>query len=76
MMRRGTGKRTKRWQLCPPHGQLQGDRPMVWRRIQGREELTPVEARQGFLDRPVLVVLITSVAMVSVLFGLLLLGFV
>ena len=27
---------------------------MVWRRIFGRTELTPVEARQGFLDRPVL----------------------
>jgi hypothetical protein len=40
----------------------------------GREELTAVEARAGFLDRPVLVVLIASVAMVSVLFGLLLLG--
>jgi hypothetical protein len=49
---------------------------MVWRRNPGREEITPVEARQGFLDRPVLIVLITSVAMVSVLFGLLLLGFV
>jgi hypothetical protein len=49
---------------------------MVWRRKSGREELTPVEARQGFLDRPVLLVLVTSVAMVSVLFGLLLLGFV
>lgn len=47
---------------------------MVWRRMLGREELTPVEARAGFLDRPVLVVLIASVAMVSVLFGLLLLG--
>lgn len=46
---------------------------MVWRRMLGREELTPVEARQGFLDRPVLVVLIVSLAMVSVLFGLLLL---
>jgi hypothetical protein len=47
---------------------------MVWRRMLGREEVTPVEARAGFLDRPVLVVLIASVAMVSVLFGLLLLG--
>jgi hypothetical protein len=47
---------------------------MVWRRTLGREELTPVEARQGFLDRPVLMVLIASVAMVCVLFGLLLLG--
>ena len=47
---------------------------MVWRRVLGREELTPVEARQGFLDRPVLMVLIASVAMVCILFGLLLLG--
>lgn len=47
---------------------------MVWRRMLGREELTPVEARQGFLDRPVLVVLIASVAMVSILFGLLLIA--
>jgi len=46
---------------------------MVWRRLQGREELTPVEARQGFLDRPVLAVLIVSIAMISVLFGLMLL---
>jgi len=38
----------------------------------GREELTPVEARAGFLDRPVLMVLIASTAMVAVLFGLLL----
>ncbi len=47
---------------------------MVWRRMFGREELTPVESRQGFLDRPVLVVLIASIALVSVLFGLLLLN--
>lgn len=47
---------------------------MVWRRMLGREELTPVEARQGFLDRPVLLVLVASVALVSVLFGLLLLA--
>jgi hypothetical protein len=47
---------------------------MVWRRVLGREELTPVEARQGFLDRPVLAVLIASVVMVCILFGLLLLG--
>jgi hypothetical protein len=47
---------------------------MVWRRMFGREELTPVEARAGFLDRPVLMVLIASTAMVAVLFGLLLLA--
>ena len=45
------------------------------RRMFGREELTAVEARQGFLDRPVLVVLLASTAMVCVVFGLLLLGF-
>jgi hypothetical protein len=47
---------------------------MVWRRMLGREELTPVEARAGFLDRPVLMVLIASTAMVAVLFGSLLLA--
>jgi hypothetical protein len=46
---------------------------MIWRRWRDREELTPVEARAGFLDRPVLIVLVVSVAMVSVLFALMLL---
>jgi|GEM_PF-3811556 len=40
-----------------------------------REELTPVESRQGFLDRPVLAILIISLALVCALFGLLWLGF-
>jgi hypothetical protein len=31
---------------------------------------TAVEARAGFLDRPVLVVLVVSVALVTLLFGL------
>jgi hypothetical protein len=31
---------------------------------------TPVEARQGFLDRPVLVVLLVSLALVITLFGM------
>ena len=48
---------------------------MIWRRRTGREELSPVEARAGFLDRPVLVVLIASTAMVCVVFGLLLIGY-
>lgn len=47
---------------------------MVWRRVFGREELTPVEARQGFLDRPVLVVLVVSLALVCIIFGAILLG--
>ena len=32
---------------------------------------TPVEARQGHLDRPVLIVLIVSIALVVVAFGFL-----
>ena len=46
---------------------------MVWRRIfrrTERTELTPVEARQGFLDRPVLMVLIASTFLVCVAFGI------
>ena len=42
---------------------------MVWRRIFGRRELTPVEARQGFLDRPVLVVLVISTFLVCAIFA-------
>ena len=48
---------------------------MVWRRILGREELTGVEARQGFLDRPVLIVLLVSTVLVCAVFGILLLGY-
>ena len=48
---------------------------MVIRHDTGREELTPVEARQGFLDKPVLTILIVSVGLVSVLFALLWIGF-
>jgi len=45
---------------------------MFWRRRQasGQTELTPVEARQGFLDRPVLMVLIASTFLVCVAFGI------
>jgi hypothetical protein len=35
----------------------------------------PVKARQGFLDRPVLMVLAVSLALVVVLFGLVYAGF-
>jgi cobalamin biosynthesis Mg chelatase CobN len=38
---------------------------------QTRPVETPVEARQGFLDRPVLVVLIVSLALVIIAFGIL-----
>ena len=40
----------------------------------GREFETAVEARAGFLDRPVLVVLCVSTAAIVVVFGLLWLG--
>ena len=46
---------------------------MVWRRFFGRTELTGVEARQGFLDRPVLVVLVVSTCLALVVLGGLLL---
>jgi hypothetical protein len=36
----------------------------------GRKVETAVEARAGFLDRPVLVVLVVSTVLVTVLFGL------
>jgi hypothetical protein len=36
---------------------------------------SPVEARAGFLDRPVLVVLLTSVTLVCGLFALVYLGY-
>ena len=38
---------------------------------QEQEKLTPVEARQGFLDKPVLTILVVSIAMVAVLFAIL-----
>ena len=45
----------------------------MWRRRTNRPVLNPVEARQGFLDRPVLVVLVVSLALVIIAFGLLML---
>ena len=42
---------------------------------QGRTVESPVEARAGFLDRPVLAVLVVSIALVMVLYGLIYLGF-
>jgi len=41
----------------------------------GQKVETGVEARAGFLDRPVLVVLVVSVTLVVVLFGLVGAGF-
>ena len=42
---------------------------------QGRIVESPVEARAGFLDRPVLVVLVASVALVSVLYVVIYMGY-
>jgi len=46
---------------------------MIWRRYLGRAEMTGTEARQGFLDRPVLVVLVVSTCLALVVLGTLLL---
>ncbi len=43
---------------------------MVWRRMFGQTVLSPVEARQSFLDRPVLVILLTSTFLVCAGFGI------
>ncbi|HZO46397.1 MAG TPA: hypothetical protein VFB68_10920 [Xanthobacteraceae bacterium] len=42
---------------------------------QGRTVESAVEARQGFLDRPVLAVLVASVALLLVLYGFIYFGF-
>src|SRR6266542_7015702 len=51
----------------------QGVDPM--HKEQGHTVETPVEARAGFLDRPVLVVLVTSVALVCGLYALIYFGY-
>ena len=45
----------------------------MWRRWFGQTEVTPIEARQGYLDRPVLIVLCVSLALIIMAFGLLVL---
>jgi hypothetical protein len=42
---------------------------------KGRTVESAVEARAGFLDRPVLVVLLTSLALVCILFALIYAGY-
>ena len=42
---------------------------------QGRTVESPVEARQGFLDRPVLVVLVVSITLIVALYALIYAGF-
>jgi hypothetical protein len=51
---------------------LQGVDPM--QKEHGHTVESPVEARAGFLDRPVLVVLVTSVVLVCAIFALIYLG--
>jgi hypothetical protein len=46
---------------------------VMWRRWLGHTEVNPTEARQGYLDRPVLIVLVVSLALIVMAFGLLLL---
>ncbi len=45
------------------------------RDVQGHKVETSVEARAGFLDRPVLVVLVVSLTLIIIIFGALWLGF-
>jgi hypothetical protein len=42
---------------------------------QGRTVENPVESRQGFLDRPVLLVLVVSLSLVLILYALIYAGF-
>jgi hypothetical protein len=48
---------------------------MPFRRFFQRSTVTGVQARQGFLDRPVLVVLAASLGLVTLAFGIMLLQF-
>ena len=41
----------------------------MWKRRTGEPVLNAVEARQGFLDRPMLLVLIASTILVCLAFG-------
>jgi hypothetical protein len=49
--------------------------PFFRRRTVTGETVTGIEARAGFLDRPVLVVLAVSLVLIVVIFGAMLLGF-
>jgi hypothetical protein len=45
----------------------------MWRRFFGHTEVSSTEARQGYLDRPVLFVLAVSLGLIIMAFGLLVL---
>ena len=47
---------------------------MAWSSFFRRNTRTGVEARQGYLDRPVLVVLVVSPALIAVIFAAMVLG--
>ena len=47
---------------------------MIWRRVLERKTVTGIEARAGFLDRPVLAVLVVSLSLVGIVFGAMLIG--
>ena len=49
--------------------------PFFRSRTTTGETVTGVEARAGFLDRPVLVVLTVSTVLIAAVFGVMLLGF-
>jgi hypothetical protein len=50
-------------------------RPGSRHKEKGRTVESPVEARQGFLDRPVLAVLVVSLTLVLILFAFIYFGF-
>jgi hypothetical protein len=45
------------------------------RKEEGRTVETPVESRQGFLDRPTLAVLAVSLTLILILYGFIYFGF-
>ena len=49
--------------------------PSLCTRNKDRTVEIPVEARQGFLDRPVLAVLVVSLTLVLMLYGFIYFGF-
>jgi hypothetical protein len=50
-------------------------RSRLMHKEKGRTVESPVEARQGFLDRPVLAVLVVSLTLVFILYGFIYFGF-
>jgi hypothetical protein len=58
-----------------PAGVVPQQRSGFMHKEAGRIVETPVEARQGFLDRPVLVVLVVSTSLVIALFALVYFGY-